>query len=93
MNGPIIREAIPFPSILLEVSSFFSPSFLTGGIPGNVPVTKLGLPLGYGFPGIIPQEEIMATGALQPTLQTCSSILRARFFSEKCMRNRSSTGR
>lgn len=33
LNGPIIREAIPFPSILLEVSSFFSPSFFNGSIP------------------------------------------------------------
>lgn len=39
-------------------------------LTGNVPLTRLGLPLGYGFPGIIPQEEIMATGALQPTLHT-----------------------
>lgn len=28
LKGPIILEAIPFPSILLEPSSFFSPSFL-----------------------------------------------------------------
>ncbi len=39
-------------------------------LTGNVPLTRLGRPLGYGFPGIIPQEEIMATGALQPTLHT-----------------------
>lgn len=35
-----------------------------------MPLTTLGLPLGYGLPGITPQEEIMATGALQPTLHT-----------------------
>lgn len=39
-------------------------------LTGNVPLTRLGLPLGYGFPGIIPQDEIIATGALQPTLHT-----------------------
>ena len=38
-----------------------------------MPLTRLGLPLGYGFPGIIPQEEIIATGALQPSLHTYMS--------------------
>lgn len=33
LNGPMIREAMPFPSILFDVSSFLSPSFFTGGIP------------------------------------------------------------
>lgn len=29
----MIRDAIPFPSKLLDGSSFLSPSFFTGGIP------------------------------------------------------------
>lgn len=33
LKGPMIRDAIPFPSKLLDGSSFLSPSFFTGGIP------------------------------------------------------------
>lgn len=33
LNGPVIRAAIPFPSMLFDVSSFFSFSFFNGGIP------------------------------------------------------------
>lgn len=33
LNGPIIREAMPFNSVLFDASSFFSPSFFNGGIP------------------------------------------------------------
>lgn len=38
--APRMRDTIPFPSRITS-----SPSFLPG-IPGNVPVTLLGLPLG-----------------------------------------------
>lgn len=40
LDPPMMRKAIPFPSRFTS-----SPSFLAG-IPGNVPVTWLGLPLG-----------------------------------------------
>lgn len=49
-----------------NISKQSDPIILTG----NVPLTRLGLPLGYGFPGMIPQDEIIAIGALQPTLHT-----------------------
>lgn len=40
LNGPMIREAMPFPSILVDMSSFFSPSFFTGGIPCDYETMK-----------------------------------------------------
>lgn len=40
LKGPIIRDAMPFPSKLLACSSFFSPSFFTGGIPCDLERTK-----------------------------------------------------
>lgn len=33
LKGPMIRDAMPFPSKLLDCSSFLSASFFTGGIP------------------------------------------------------------
>ena len=29
-------------------------------LTGKIPLMRLGFPLGYGFPGIVPQEDIIA---------------------------------
>lgn len=59
-----------FPSFLSETTVIYEEEDKLSTLTGKVPVTRLGLPLGYGFPGMIPQEEIIATGALQPSLHT-----------------------
>lgn len=41
-------------------------------LTGKIPYMRLGFPLGYGFPGIVPQEDIIAWGALQPPLKACN---------------------
>ena len=41
----------------------------TSILTGKIPLMRLGFPLGYGFPGIVPQEDIIAWGALQPPLK------------------------
>lgn len=42
-------------------------------LTGKIPFMRLGFPLGYGFPGIVPQEDIIACGALQPPLKACKT--------------------
>jgi hypothetical protein len=54
LDGPRIRAAIPLPSLVHSSPSFFK------GVPGKIPFIRLGFPLGYGFPGIVPQEDIIA---------------------------------